>query len=166
MKSGLYLRKSSNGLSNPSWARSAMSILFPINYYLIDNRISLSFLKNLELSDQISFFKSSGSEKSGYLDIPVELGLCYYYSRKRKLGKSDLDIRLEYFPAIKVIESIDNNIFSLIRDIDIKDISGLKWSLNYTLDGIMLGFIDNSYILDEVGLYTSCINLLSSLPTE
>lgn len=148
----------------PIWAGSNLSILVETDYWILNNEFNnQKVIRNYAETSKIEhleFIKSISSEKGrGFIDIPVEFNIL----SNRKLGRSDVKIGLDYEPALGLIIGDFLDYFQPIRDIELKNIESLKWSLGYRVTNIVLSAADMEYIFNRFQIYSACINLLTKL---
>ena len=148
----------------PIWAGSKLSILVETEYWELINSSNISNVvekyTDCSTPELLDFIKSISLRKGKcYLDIPVELSIL----SNRKLGRSDIKIGLDYEPTIGLIIGDYSDYFLPIRDIELKNIKSIRWSLDYRIEDIMLRSIDIDYILNSFRLFSACINLLTKL---
>lgn len=158
-----YRRLEKDRKYTPIWAGSKLSILVETDYWILNNEFNnQKVIRNYsEISriEQLEFIKSISSEKGrGFIDIPVEFNIL----SNRKLGRSDVKIGLDYEPALGLIIGDFLDYFQPIRDIELKNIESLKWSLGYRATNIVLS-ADMEYIFNRFQIYSACINLLTKL---
>lgn len=149
----------------PIWAGSKLSILVETDYWILNNefnnqKVIIRDYAETSKIEHLEFIKSISSEKGrGFIDIPVEFNIL----SNRKLGRSDVKIGLDYEPALGLIIGDFLDYFQPIRDIELKNIESLKWSLGYRVTNIVFSAADMEYIFNRFQIYSACINLLTKL---
>lgn len=158
-----YRRLEKDKKYTPIWAGSKLSILVETDYWILNNEFNIQkVIRNYaetSIIEHLEFIKSISSEKGRcFIDIPVEFNIL----SNRKLGRSDIKIGLDYEPTLGLIIGDFLDYFQPVRDIELKNIKSLKWSLGYRVNDIALN-ADIVYIFNSFRIYSACINLLTKL---